>query len=346
MGIHGCPNGHSAIKVQRAHSTRMARVTMAVLVICEREPQYFPNLDVAKSAAAAPRWRGHQALVIDGLGNLHSKISVSKATHMVQPPHFEGPNVAVETLFGMWDSFRTSKTMWRPNPEMPRGDVTPDCCLRALTVAQLNEQRPVKSVPPTRPLDPKVKPAAPHVDEAAFPALPPSSHEGIGGIPGTKDFPLGTTEGFGAFKKPDADTVMPHPITGKTDKRHQRPRQLSLYLVQLSLRQWSPLAPPPLRLQVLPPSLGSSHCSQKSLWHGCPHKQWRMPVPNSLPRPTRTSQGMERPAARTLLQRSPWTTRIPMSVDIGVAHTREYTVPGPSPLPVTRKGKVQKARVP
>ncbi len=55
------PNRHSAIKVQSAHSRLAARVTIAVLVNCEREPQYFPNLDVAKSAAAAPTWRGHMA---------------------------------------------------------------------------------------------------------------------------------------------------------------------------------------------------------------------------------------------------------------------------------------------
>ncbi len=35
------PNRHSAIKVQGAHSKLAARVTIAVLVNCEREPQYF-----------------------------------------------------------------------------------------------------------------------------------------------------------------------------------------------------------------------------------------------------------------------------------------------------------------
>ncbi len=197
------PNGHSAIKVQSAHSKRAARVTIAVLVNCKREPQYFPNLDVAKSAAAAPTWRGHQARGVDRSGNLHPKISVPKAAKMVQPPNFKGSNVAVEALFGMWDSFRTTKPMWRLNPEMSHGDETPESCGRTLTVAQLNDQRPVHSVPPTRHLDPKVLPAAPYVDQAAFPTLPSSSHEGIGGIPGTKDFSRGTTKGFGAFRKLD-----------------------------------------------------------------------------------------------------------------------------------------------
>ncbi len=113
------PNRHPAIKVSSAHSKLAARVTIAVLVNCECEPQYFPNLDVAKSAAAAPTWRGHMAQVIDGSRNLNSKLTMPRATRMVQPPHFEGPSMAVEALFGMWDSFRTSKVMWRPNPEMP-----------------------------------------------------------------------------------------------------------------------------------------------------------------------------------------------------------------------------------
>ncbi len=157
------------------------------------------------------------ARVIDGPGNLNSKITMARAARLVQPPNFDGPNVAVESLFGMWDSFRTSKVMWRPNPEMPRGDVTPEGCRRTLTVAQLWEHRPVDSVPPTRPLHPPVAPAAPHVDKTAFPALPPSSRDGIGGIPGSKDYPQGTTEGFqAAFKKPDADTVVPRAPSGKT----------------------------------------------------------------------------------------------------------------------------------
>ncbi len=129
------PNGHSDIKIKSAHSPRAARVTIAVLVNCEREPQFFPNLVVAKLAAAAPTWHGHQARVVDGPGNLHPKITMPKAPKIVQPPNYSGPNVAVEALFNMWDSFCTSKTMWRPNPDMPRGDATLEGCLRTLTAA-------------------------------------------------------------------------------------------------------------------------------------------------------------------------------------------------------------------
>ncbi len=108
-----------------AYSTTLTGITIAVLVNCEREPQYFQNLNVAKSTAAVPTSHGHMARVIDGSGNLNPKLTVARAARMVQPPHFEGPNVAVEALFNTWDSFRNSKVMWRPNPEMPRGDVMP-----------------------------------------------------------------------------------------------------------------------------------------------------------------------------------------------------------------------------
>ena len=96
--------------------------------------------------------------------------------------------------------------------------MTPAGCRRTLTVAQLKEHRPVKSVSPSRLLnpDPEVKPAAPHVDQAAFPALSPSTRDGIGGIPGSKDFPMGTTEGFQFFIKPYANTVVPRAPLGRT----------------------------------------------------------------------------------------------------------------------------------
>ncbi len=249
------PNKHPTIKVQSAHSKLAARVTIAVLVNCEREPQYFPNLDVAKSAAAAPTWRGHMARVIDGSGNLNSKLTVPRAARMVQPPHFEGPNVAAESLFGMWDSFRNSKVMWRLNPEMPRGDVTPEGCRRTLTVAQLREHRPVESVSPTRPLHLPVTPAALHVGKSAFPALPLSARDGIRGIPGSKDYLQGTTKGFQAFVRPDAGTVVPRAAPGILVP-HPLLRQPRLPPVRLSQRQWPPLPLPRLRLRVLLPLPG------------------------------------------------------------------------------------------
>ncbi len=139
VGIHG----HPAIKVKSIHTPPVVRVTIAVLVNCECEPEYFPNLDIAKLAAAAPTWHGHQMRVIDGSGNFHPKISAQKAARLVQPQNYIGPNVAVEAIFYSWDSFRNSKHMWRPNPEMPHEDVMPKECVRALPTSQLSDQRPV-----------------------------------------------------------------------------------------------------------------------------------------------------------------------------------------------------------
>ncbi len=65
---HNCPD----LKIPSVHKPHAARVTVAVLVNCEHEPQYFPNLDVAKSAAAASAWRGKKGKVVDGDGNYNS----------------------------------------------------------------------------------------------------------------------------------------------------------------------------------------------------------------------------------------------------------------------------------
>ncbi len=65
---HNCPD----LKITSVHKPPAARVTVAVLVNCEREPQYFPNLDVTKSAAEASTWRGKKGKVVDGDGNYNS----------------------------------------------------------------------------------------------------------------------------------------------------------------------------------------------------------------------------------------------------------------------------------
>ena len=338
------PNKHPAIKVQSIHSNLAAQVTIAVLVNCEREPQYFPNLDVAKSAAAAPTWRGDMAWVIDGSGNLNSKLTVSRAARLVQPPNFKGPNVAVESLFRMWDSFRKSKVMWKLNPEMPRGDVTPEGCRRTLTVAQLREHRPVESVPPTRPLHLPVVPAAPHVDKSAFPALPSSSRDGIGGIPGSKDYPQGTTEGFqAAFKKPNQDTVVPRASSGKTSAPPSTTTTVttsSLAVTQAVVTvstapTTTPSSPTVMGKKTLDLTV-SRHCHP---WH-C-----KVPVTNLLLRLTRTNPGKGRLAAKPPPRKRPWTSSSPMAVDSGVPRKSELTVPVPIPPPGIGAGKVQPARL-
>ncbi len=270
------PNRHPAIKVSSAHSKLVACVTITVLVNCEREPQYFPNLDVAKSAAAAPTWRGHMARVIKGSGNLNSKLSVPRAARMVQLPHFEGPNVAVESLFGMWDSFRNSKVMWRPNPEMPRGDVTPKGCRRTLTVAQLRGHRPVKSVPPSRPLNPTVTPAAPHVDKAAFPALPPSARGGIRGIPGNKNFPMGKERLIAKALLRRSPWTSRLPRTVSLEVPHKSERIVPDPTPQAGTgREWGLKARPPrLRLLInLGSPRGSLAVRARLLWVKCCSRQ-------------------------------------------------------------------------
>ena len=102
---HNCPD----IKVMSVHKPSAARVTIAVLVNCERKPQYFPNLDVAKSAAAACTWRGKKGKVVDGDGDyLDSEKTPIQAARQVLPRFFGSSNPAVEAIFKGWMAYRSS----------------------------------------------------------------------------------------------------------------------------------------------------------------------------------------------------------------------------------------------
>ncbi len=91
------------------HKPSAARVTIAVLVNCERKPQYFPNLDVAKSAAAACTWRGKKGKVVDGDGDyLDSEKTPIQAARQVLPRFFGSSNPAVEAIFKGWMAYRSS----------------------------------------------------------------------------------------------------------------------------------------------------------------------------------------------------------------------------------------------
>ena len=104
------PNNCPDLKVLSVHKPPAARVTIAVLVNCEREPQYFPNLDVAKSAAAASTWRGKKGKVVDGDGNyLSSNKAPTQAARQVLPRFFGSSNPAVEAIFKGWMAYRNSK---------------------------------------------------------------------------------------------------------------------------------------------------------------------------------------------------------------------------------------------
>ncbi len=206
------PHGHEAIPVNSFFVPPTARVTLAVLVDCEREPQYFPNLDVAKLAASASTWRSHQVKVVDGDGQFNSTVTPERAARVTMPVHYEGTSPAVVAIFKLWGSFRKLKEFWRPNPSMPSGDVTPETSPRARPAALVDGARPYNTVDTFLPVNPAPVPAAPHVNKKEFPAMAPSPYVGVGGIKGTKDQPKATTQGVPAFTRPADGKVPPRAV--------------------------------------------------------------------------------------------------------------------------------------
>ncbi len=211
------PHNNSDLKILSVHEPRVARVTVAVLVNCKREPQYFPNLDVAKSAAAASTWRGKKGKVVDGNGNyLCSDKTPTQAARQVLPRFFASTNPAVEAIFKGWMAYRNSKVMWRPNPAMLEGDVTPDGCIRARPAERISKHRPFFTVSATLPRDPTRPPPAVHLDTKEFPDLEKSPNQGIGGIQGSNDVPRATTRCELAFVRPVDGQGAPRPKDGVT----------------------------------------------------------------------------------------------------------------------------------
>ena len=222
-GITGVDRGHRWMphttawtsKYRVVHKPPVARVTIAVLVNCKREPQYFPNLDVAKSAAAASAWRGKKGKVVDGDGNYNSSDNTpAQAASRVLPRFFGSSNPAVEAIFKGWTAYRKSNVMWRPNQAMPDGDVTPDGCIHARPAERLSKHRPFLTVGASLPRDPVHPPAAEHVDQKEFPALEQSPYMGIGGIKGYNEVPKATTQGEPAFLRPVDGQAAPRPKEG------------------------------------------------------------------------------------------------------------------------------------
>ncbi len=180
---HNCPD----LKIPSAHKPPAAHVTVTVLV---NEPQYFPKLDVAKSAAAASAWRGKKGKVVDGDGNYNSSdITLVQAARRVLPRYFDSSNPAVEAIFKGWMAYRKSKLMWRPNPAMPEGDVTPAGCICARPAERLSKHWPFLRVGASLPWDPMWLPAAKHVDPQEFPEVEHSPNVGFGGITHSKEGP-------------------------------------------------------------------------------------------------------------------------------------------------------------
>ncbi len=79
------PHNHLGLKVKSVHEPHAAHVTITVLVNCEREPQYFPSLDVVKSASAASTWWGKKGHVVDGDGLYNTKLTPTMAAKKVLP---------------------------------------------------------------------------------------------------------------------------------------------------------------------------------------------------------------------------------------------------------------------
>ncbi len=96
------PHDHLDRKIKSVHEPHGARVTIAVLVNCERKPQYFPNLDVA----AASTW-GKKGKVLDGDGHYSDDdLSPTLAAKKTLSRGFGGPNLAVEAIFKGWTAHR------------------------------------------------------------------------------------------------------------------------------------------------------------------------------------------------------------------------------------------------
>ncbi len=105
------PHNHPNLKVKSLHQPHAAHITIAVLLNCEREPQYFPDMDVAKSASEASTWHGKKVRVVDGDRIFNANLGLSKAVKKVLPRGFGGVSPAVEALFKGWMAFCKSQAM-------------------------------------------------------------------------------------------------------------------------------------------------------------------------------------------------------------------------------------------
>ncbi len=93
------PHEHEAIPVKSSFMPPAAHVNLAVLVDCECKPQYFPNLDVAKSAVSASTWQSHQVKVVDRDGVYNPSVTPERAARVIAPAFYDGPSCVVEAIF-------------------------------------------------------------------------------------------------------------------------------------------------------------------------------------------------------------------------------------------------------
>ncbi len=76
-------HNHADLKVESVHWPHATRVTIAVRVNGDRKLQYFPSLDVPKSASAASTWRSKKVRVVDGDGIYSTDLSPSTAVKVL-----------------------------------------------------------------------------------------------------------------------------------------------------------------------------------------------------------------------------------------------------------------------
>ncbi len=93
--------------------------------------------------------------MVDGDGHYNrDDISPAQAVKRTLPRNFGSPNHAIEAIFKGWMAFRRSQAIWRLNPSMPEGDVTPSGTIRARPAERLSKHWPYLTVGVTSPQDP------------------------------------------------------------------------------------------------------------------------------------------------------------------------------------------------
>ncbi len=145
------PSGNSKVGV--TSETGKARVTAAVLVRLDREVQYLPDQNVAKSASAAAMCMRKTRIFNDD-GSLREydskRISPYTAARTLFPRGWGSDrSEAVHSLLKCWHAYRVSRVGQRLNPHMPQGDVTPEGCNRPVP-----PQEPKTLAGQRRPQDP------------------------------------------------------------------------------------------------------------------------------------------------------------------------------------------------
>ncbi len=105
---------------------------MAVLVDCQHEPQFLPDMVVAQSAYVVAGRAMHQARPFTQNGETQDNLKLEVAAKRLFPWGYgDGDSAAVLDQMKAWETFRTLSMGQQENPPMPTGYVTPPECPRA-----------------------------------------------------------------------------------------------------------------------------------------------------------------------------------------------------------------------